>query len=225
MDKVSLGRKIAQARMNQGLNQSELARLLGIKPQSVQQWEKGDSAPKLDRLKAIAKVLNVSFYSLTGDNPAPSNNPMSLETEDDIVRIPRFSPEASMGHGSAVYPDDELVLDYMPVSRTWLRQNVSCSAFRNLQIITGRGDSMAPTIENGDILLVDTGIERVVGDAIYALNIGGDLYVKRIQRNLDGGLIVISDNKEYEKMFIPKSDIENVRIIGRVVFSWKANKL
>ena len=150
---------------------------------------------------------------------------MSLETEDDIVRIPRFSPEASMGHGSAVYPDDELVLDYMPVSRTWLRQNVSCSAFRNLQIITGRGDSMAPTIENGDILLVDTGIERVVGDAIYALNIGGDLYVKRIQRNLDGGLIVISDNKEYEKMFIPKSDIENVRIIGRVVFSWKANKL
>lgn len=225
MDKVALGKRIAEARLSLGLNQSELARLLGIKPQSVQQWEKGDSAPKLERLKAIADILKVSLESLTGEKPMPVVREQFVETGDDIVKVPRFSAEASMGVGSEVHPDDELVLDFMPLSVSWLRQNVSCSSFRNLQLITGKGDSMVPTIEDGDILLVDTGIERVVSDAIYALNVGGELFVKRVQRNLDGGLIIISDNKEYEKMFISKTDIDNVRIIGRVVFSWKANRL
>ena len=73
--------------------------------------------------------------------------------------------------------------------------------------------------------MVDTGIEKITSDAIYALNIGGELFVKRIQRNIDGGLIVISDNKDYEKMYIPKDELDTVRVIGKIVFAWTASRL
>ena len=49
MNKEQIASNIAEARKRSGLNQSELARRLGIRPQSVQQWEKGTATPKLNR--------------------------------------------------------------------------------------------------------------------------------------------------------------------------------
>lgn len=226
MNKEQIASNIAEARKRSGLNQSELARRLGIRPQSVQQWEKGTATPKLDRLTAIAQVLGVSLESLTGQEPIPVVKEETVDSDpDDIIKIPRFNAIASMGAGDVVYPDEDQVVEHLSIRKSWLRQHVSCSSFNKLEVITGRGDSMVPTFENGDILLVDTGIEKITSDAIYALNIGGELFVKRIQRNIDGGLIVISDNKDYEKMYIPKDELDTVRVIGKIVFAWTASRL
>lgn len=64
---VEMWQRIAEARARAGLSQSELARQVGVKPQSVQQWEKkGGTAPRGHRLNKIADTLGVTRAWLLG---------------------------------------------------------------------------------------------------------------------------------------------------------------
>lgn len=47
-----------------------------------------------------------------------------------------------------------------------------------LKLIPGRGPSMAPVINNGDVVMVDTAVDYFDGDAIYVINIGGETRIK-----------------------------------------------
>lgn len=60
-----IGERIKKARELKSLSQSELARLLKIRPQSVQRWESGGAGPQRKRLEAMADVLDVSISWLT----------------------------------------------------------------------------------------------------------------------------------------------------------------
>ena len=56
------------------------------------------------------------------------------------------------------------------------------------------GESMTPTIQNGDVLLVNTGDNRFHSFGVYVLEVAGERLVKRVQPKLDGTLTLISDN-------------------------------
>jgi len=86
----------------------------------------------------------------------------------------------------------------------------SHSTSEKLVLIDGRGDSMLPTIQHGDTLLVDTGINRYDHDGLYLLNLGHGIQVKRL---VDRGenLYVCSDNPIYQPFPLP----ESANIIGR----------
>lgn len=119
MNKEQIASNIAEARKRSGLNQSELARRLGIRPQSVQQWEKGTATPKLDRLTAIAQVLGVSLESLTGQEPIPVVKEETVDSDqEDIIKIPRFNATASMGGGDVVYPDEDQVVEHLSIRKS-----------------------------------------------------------------------------------------------------------
>lgn len=85
MDGKSIGARIAQHREAKGLNQSELARQLGVTPQSVQKWESG-GAPRTKRLQEIAAILGIQIVDLVGGNPRQS-------TEDGEWPFDRIRPE------------------------------------------------------------------------------------------------------------------------------------
>jgi len=86
----------------------------------------------------------------------------------------------------------------------------SYSKTERLVLIDGRGDSMLPTIQHGDTLLVDTGINRYDHDGLYLLNLGHGIQVKRlVDRGED--LYVCSDNPIYQPFPLP----ESADIIGR----------
>lgn len=59
-----IGAKIAQAREHSGINQSDLARAVGVTPQAVQKWESGGSKPRLNRLREIAAAIGVELHAL-----------------------------------------------------------------------------------------------------------------------------------------------------------------
>lgn len=61
---MKTGDRIAKARAAKGMSQSELARALGVKPQAVQAWESGRTAPRSSRLQQVAQLLNVSIGHL-----------------------------------------------------------------------------------------------------------------------------------------------------------------
>ena len=65
---MELIERITFARERAGLSQTELAKKIGITPQAIQNWEYGKSSPRLQRLKKLAEVLNVSEEWITTGN-------------------------------------------------------------------------------------------------------------------------------------------------------------
>lgn len=99
----------------------------------------------------------------------------------------------------------------------WLRNRLQVDPDRIL-LVRVKGDGMVPTLRDGDVVMVDVRKETVGYDAIYALKIDGVLTIKRLQRDLDGSLIVHSDNAEYERIVIHPREVLNLKVVGMVVW-------
>jgi len=79
-----------------------------------------------------------------------------------------------------------------------------------------KGDSMMPTVSNGNVIFYVPGEYR--DNNVYVIDVFGELKCKRIEFRLNGDIIVISDNAKYEKEIF-KKDNETLRICG-VVIAW-----
>lgn len=76
---------------------------------------------------------------------------------------------------------------------------------------------MEPTINNKDTLLVNTANNKPRDGQIYIIRSSDSLWVKRIQRQVDGGLLLISDNDAYPPMELKLKDHPDIEVIGQVV--------
>ena len=90
--------------------------------------------------------------------------------------------------------------------------------YRSLVSIQAEGDSMEPTIRDGDVLIVDTSVTDVENSRVYIVDVNSKLLVKRIQLRLDGSLTIKSDNPRYEPETILPSDQSPIRIVGQVIY-------
>ncbi|EEH7941674.1 S24 family peptidase, partial [Salmonella enterica] len=81
-----------------------------------------------------------------------------------------------------------------------------------------RGDSMAPTIEPGDLIFVDISINQFDGDGIYVFGFDDKIYVKRLQMIPDK-LLVISDNTNYREWSITKDNECRFGVFGKVLIN------
>lgn len=106
----------------------------------------------------------------------------------------------------------------------WIRSHLSVTAPINLRAISATGNSMEPMIRDGDLLLIDTGVQSFAQDGVYVLTISGQIMIKRIQRVLDG-LRVLSDNRVYPEMIIPTDREHELQIHGRAVYTWTGTAL
>jgi len=92
---------------------------------------------------------------------------------------------------------------------------------KQMSLIRVRGDSMAPTLLEGDIVLINHAVREIYDGYIYAINIDEEVIIKRIFKNLSTNKIKIkSDNPDYEIFVIEK---ERVNINGLAV--WYAREL
>jgi phage repressor protein C with HTH and peptisase S24 domain len=75
---------------------------------------------------------------------------------------------------------------------------------------------MEPTINYGDLLLLDTRVNAIKDDSIYILQTDHHLIVKRVQLSLDGSLLIISDNKRYATQTLSADQAKDVKVVGRL---------
>jgi len=108
-------------------------------------------------------------------------------------------------------------VDYLSFKSDWIKNGLGLSV-ENLALINVKGDSMEPTLSNEDLILVDLRTFKVEDNAVYVLLFNGVLLVKRIQRKLDGSVIVASDNKIYEPEMVSGDMLETLNVVGRVVW-------
>lgn len=110
----------------------------------------------------------------------------------------------------------EQVVDYLAFKQEWLKTHLGLSA-ANLAVISVLGDSMEPYLFNGDLIMIDTHVSKIESDAIYVLQVDGALLVKRIQKKMDGTVIVKSDNEHYEPEVFRGDSVDRIRVVGRMV--------
>lgn len=146
----------------------------------------------------------------------PSYNPP--EPSNDRIRFERLDVIASLGNG---YVNNETaeVVDYVHVDKAWAREKLGGNLSR-IQVITAHGDSMQGTIEDGDVLFVDTSVRWFEGEGVYLLSFADGLKAKRLQASVGGGLLVISDNPRYRTETVEGDKLEKLTICGRVRGAW-----
>lgn len=140
---------------------------------------------------------------------------------DQYVLVQRRKVHPSAGDGRLVF--EEETAPPLAFTAEWIKR--LGLQRRNLVIVNVHGDSMEPSIRDGDAVLVDLGTARVRDGNIYVLRYGDELRIKRLFRRYDGALIVRSDNSEkYPDETIPPQDLDGqVEVIGRVV--WRAGSI
>lgn len=195
-----------------------LSKMLGKNPAYIQQYIRRGSPRKLDEndRRRLAEFYGVD-ESLLG---APAVRTLSAKQRgrsDGLLRIRQLQVGASAGPGSLA--DDEYA-ESMGFAPKWLRRLGADPA--NLSLIVVDGDSMAPTLGDGDDIMVDhSAATRPLRDGIYVLRMEDVLLVKRVAMGPSGKLTIRSDNPQYPDW--EDVSAENVNIIGRVV--WTGRRL
>ena len=125
--------------------------------------------------------------------------------------VPVYDIAASAGHGT--YVDYEMQVAQLSLPRDYLRSLTSTGPDR-LAIIRVKGDSMEPTLRDGDIVLVDGAKTSLGFDGLFVVEIDGTLHVKRLARSGKPNVVrVLSDNQLYPPVEYASGD---VRVIGKV---------
>lgn len=214
--------RLLQVRTALSLSQEEMGKRVGVSGRSWQDYEAKKAVPKVSVYEAL-REMGFNPLWLLGDENAPSRvQPSGVAqaavVDEELVALPQYGVEAAAGSGAAVV--SERLSQWIYFRRAWLRESLGVNPSR-LSVITARGDSMAPTIRDGDLLIVDTGERRWTRDGIYVIGVEDDLWVKRVDRLRTGGLVLSSDNPEHKHgtETITKAEISTVRFIGRVVWS------
>lgn len=238
---MSIHATIRSHRLRLGMTEQQLADRVGVTRAAVQQWEReGGTAPRRSKQQDVANALEISLAELLGAAPPageiaathgemlPSAAPAVMAPTpapgELVVREPLLANAGSMGMGNDLLHDDVLV-GQIDLSERWVAQRINPTSPQALRFVHAYGDSMSPTFEDGDVLLVDTGMRdpRHI-DGVYVLSASDRLYIKRVQSRLDGTTEISSDNPAVKTVDVLNGG-HAIDVLGRVVWCWNGRKL
>jgi len=232
--KMTIGQRIAEARMRASLNQSQLAAQLDVAPQSVQQWERDKTTPRRNRIESLANCLGVSPEWILFGNPAPNSStikPASIKEAEttykvnhvvtsaknlDIVCVPVLNSTAE--HTA----EDEVEMDLADTEITLgkdLLMQYGLSEEKCAAIIVGN-DEMAPRIRKGDTLLIDLTNKGAADGAIFAVSVGNQIKIRRLIAQLNGDWLITCDNinaHDCREEILSDEAFSKLNILGRVL--------
>lgn len=215
-------REIRRRMESGGFNQKSLAREAGLNETAVRDILIGKSKhPRHDTLQKLAGALGCALMDLV--EPGAVKSAVAARGErllaDDLVFVPTYEISAAAGEGIVI--DTEHESGRLAFRRDWLR-SVTSAAPEQLAVITVRGDSMFPTLADGDTILVDLTQRTPAGDGIYIIRFGEFVLVKRLHIDPVRRLVTIScDNENYPPLApVEPGDLE---IAGRVI--WVGRRL
>jgi len=219
VDMSTLGERLREARRDKKAKQEDLATVAGVSKQAISKIENGGTLePAMSTMEPIARFLGVNVRWLTdGKQPKHMETQPTAEGWDDIIGVRQA---AALGEGAVV---DEYAETHKLKFRAESLRRKKLRADR-LAVLYGRGDSMSPTIKDGDAILFDTSDIEPRDDKIYVISYEGHLMAKRLVE-LGGRWFIASDNKDDPKWRKPVAvdETRQFAIHGRVrwIGSWE----
>lgn len=178
-------------------NATELAKITGISNANISRWLKGDRDPRIGEFSPVLEYLGIT---------------MQLPGEEyyNFSYIPKVA--AIAGAGASLETSDAIVGYYAFRTDFLGREHIS---ERHSVLMDIRGDSMEPTLKDGDTVLIDQTEKDILDGRIYVVTLGDELRVKRVQKGWDG-IVLTSDNPRYSDIHIAARDLEAFKVHGRV---------
>lgn len=223
------------SRSGRELGPAELARALNVSEQVVTNW--GARGVSLDgALRAqLAFGVDANFVLHNVSHPmlVPIQGP-AFEAKEAAPPAWRLTPgrghavpllanSASMGQGEEQLSND-VITDQISLDHDFISTQLRPTSLQALRFLHGYGDSMAPTLHSGDILLVDTGVTTPRIDGIYVLEAHQRLFVKRVRQRMDGTFEVSSDNPTHRTVDTLDGS-HDVQVRGRVIWVWNGKRV
>lgn len=172
-----------------------------------------------DARRMISDAVNETARELGSSNVITVDFSRPGQVGDEVW-IAHYDVRAAMGGGQIPHEYPEMLQD-IRVSPKHLRDlGVTFKEHFHLKMITGWGQSMAPTIKDRDPLLVDITIREFTGDGIYLFSHDEMLYVKRLQKKGKDRFKMISDNKHHDPEDIR---VDDTHILARVLYVWNGS--
>lgn len=208
--------RISSLLSERGISQAELARRVGVAQQTIHKLISGGSRTSA-HLHRIARELGTTADYLSGETNDPSEGALPTPTAKDIAQqldlVGIEQIDLAFGLG-ATFADGPIGAELMHFPRQWV-DAITSSPPAFLTWTRGRGDSMFPTINDGDLILLDRSQRRVTEqDALWAFTVGDLAAIKRLRIKGDR-VVILSDNPT-----VPPDEepIDEVNIVARVAF-------
>lgn len=187
--------------------QSELGKILGKATNSIGARAMRDSSYSIDEIKKINDYFNIDLFNQTFID----------DIHDDSGEITvDYYPEVLASCGNGTFELSQ-VKEKIKIPRMCIRHYFPLSHY---SVINAYGDSMQPTIQNKDKLVVELlNGGQIKDNDIYIFFYNDKIFCKRLVQNIDS-VIVISDNPDktiYPTSVIEKENMNDIKLIGRIV--------
>ncbi|MBL4620777.1 MAG: hypothetical protein JKY89_00085 [Immundisolibacteraceae bacterium] len=224
---LQLSIRLREERARIGLTQQRAGELCGVSKRAYGNWESTSNSaavPTLALLKLELHGIDV-FYVMSGVKSGPVNAGYSIhavheslpshQESDQFLAIPSVDLKALCPHNSLTQPVKNV--GSLALSKAWLAKLGLIGL--DLRTLTVVGDSMSRSdggIRPGDLLLVSMGGEQSLSDGVYIIHFDNEAQVKRLQRDIDGGMLILSDNRSYQTITVPKNRLDVLEVIAKV---------
>jgi transcriptional regulator with XRE-family HTH domain len=232
--KKEISGRLKVVRQHLNMTVSEFAQAIGVESQTVRDYENGKSIPGADKVGKLIGLGVDSNWLLAGPSydqaflkaqltPAINLKNDHLIHQDqtsifckkhlliDQYKMPHLTTDSSFD-----LPDDHVVIHLSLNAMDW-RDKVGINK-SEVKVITISGDSMLPTLKHGDQVFIDTTCEKIIEDAMYAIEQNNSLRIKRIKLHLNGTIEVKNDNNHG---FAPEKytaeEARHFKIIGKLL--------
>ena len=195
---------LVSSKLGRSVNQSMLAESLGITRQTISNRIKNESEVTVSELNKAEEFFNIKLFG-------------SVDSEYEVAYIDYYSDVfASCGEGSIIFSSEKTKL---PVSTSMIN---GYSRSKLYSMINATGNSMSPTIEHGDKLIVEHwNGDQIQDNKIYVFCYNNEFFVKRLSKNIDE-IIIKSDNPEYRVRTISAKNMADLILIGKIVATIKS---
>ncbi len=185
----------------------DVAEILGISQMNFATMKKRNKIPFGELLDFCASRSISINWILYGQSPESL-----VEATNKYYMVKYFSDiNASAGGGS----DNECeIVEELEIPEEFVFMLGGEKELKNIEAINVSGDSMEPTFSYNDIVFVNRAKTDLQRGGIFTIRTEAGLFIKRVQKRIDGKVDIISDNKVYSTQTLDPNEIE---VIGRVV--------
>lgn len=194
-------------------NNKKISEKYEITQQSVGQLKKKKAINETISFICENEMINLNWVQ-TGKGEMFISESKEIKKNDNNYHIDLLNVRAGAGEGIYNYVIE--TIDTISLDKSFFRTPINTNKVKGIQV---DGDSMEPTLRDGDYVLIDENTTFGV-NGIYAIQLGGQILIKRLQFKMDGTILIISDNTKYEiETFNPKENQLPFQVLGLKVLS------
>lgn len=195
------------------------AKEAGISYSTLHNYLTNTSLPTLDNLIALATYTDVSVQWLATGELTSGQKHINTETSnDETFSVIEDCREVRISAGGGGFNDEYKPYQTTKVEKTWLDSRrlkaEDCAMF----LVSG--DSMYPTLKDGEEIIVDRSKKELKDGKIFVLNNESAMLVKKVQITYNG-ITLISQNTEYAPIELNAEQANNLIVIGQVVRGYR----